>query len=491
MSYALLAFLVILVLAFGFFAWKCRETWRWYHITCGAISLLLGILFLFPTAVVLKSRSAWHKAKEDLEARLVTLEADQQRLKLGDSPTGDDGTGAYSLKEQLNLAGLESGRFWPHLRAQSATSQGAITLVRAAPPAATAEGEPAPAADEAADPAAAAPPVANVPLIPQGLIVYGFSETRQEGIARPIPVFYLGEFRVTSSSPTQVVIEPTFRLEPAQVQAISSGNAPLWSLYERLPIDSHDVFLMPQTESTDEALFGAIDVDAVRGLLGRGANPATIETYLRDGSPARPDDPAETRWVKIEFTQDHQFVVDSATPAGPLDGGFFNAQGEAIDPRLMRGGEGEEAGKVGFSVGEELVLLESAAEPLIRQNVAKVISTYYLRPLNAYSIALRRMRLRLDALDLRRQQQEVEQQVLQDAINATAAAMTSNQETQLKLEQDLAQISVEKSAITSYRSSVAQALENMRQGLADLYRDNLRLHNELVGIHQTIQSQLQ
>ncbi len=485
MSYALLAFLIILVLAFGFFAWKCRETWRWYHITSAALLLILGIVLLFPTAVVLRSRSAWHKAKEDLETRLATLETEQAKLKLGDSPTGSDGNGAFALKEQLNLAALESGRFWPHMRAQSATSQGAITLVRTVPQNQPTGDDEAPA-DDAGETPAATVPVGNLPLIPQGLIVYGFAESRQEGIATPIPSFFLGEFRVTASTPVQVVIEPTSRLEPAQFQAISSGNAAFWSLYERLPIDSHDVFLMPQTESTDEALFGTINEDDVRRLLGR-ASPATIASYLRDGSPAQPDDPPGTRWVKVEFTEEHAIVVDSPQPGTPLDGSFFNAQGEAIDPRLMRGGEGENAGKAVFSAGDQLVLLESAAEPLIRQNLVTVLNTYYLRPLNSYAFALRRIRLRLDELELRRQQQEREQQVLQDAINATAAALTSNQETFVKLEQDLAQVRVERTAIASYRDSTTEALVNLRQRLTDLYHENRQLHSEVVAIHQAAQ----
>jgi len=485
MSYALLAFLIILVLAFGFFMWKSRDTWRWYHITVSTFALLLAIVFLFPTAGTLKSRSAWHKVKEDLEAQLARLEADQATLKYGNPNDPVAGEGALELKEQLHSYSLEAGRRWQNLRAQGGATPAAITLVRVAPVAELPPGmEPDPAAAPAAD---AAPPAGAGPLIPQGLVVYGFAETVQEGVPVPIPTFYLGEFRVTASTPTQVTLAATSPLEGPQTQAITSGQAQSWALYELLPLDSREIFIAPGSEPSDDAVFGRVDEQLVRQSLSRGVTAETINKYLRDGTRAMPDDPPASRWVKVEFTKAHGIIVDSPEQRGALDSGFFDGSGQAVDSRVQRGADN---GAVQFAVGNQVILKEEAANELIDLNVAKLVDSYYFRPLNDYLFVLRRIRLRLNELEIRREELVFEQKVLEDAIAATVAMLASNQEAKLNLEKDLAQIQIEQAAISGYNSTVKTTLTSTRQRLSGLYRDNLRLRNELGEIHSGIEESL-
>lgn len=484
MSYALLAFLVLLVLAFGYFMWQSRDTWRWYHITSATLALLLAILFLFPTAGTLKSRAAWHKVKEDLESQLTRLKSEQEVLKYGDAATGE---GVLDLQEQLHRFSVEAGRRWHSLQAQPGTTPTSVTLVRAAPveelpPGMVPEQPPAEAA--AGEAAADAPPADALPLVPEGLVVYGFAESQQDGLA--VPVFYLGEFRVQSSTPTQVVLAPTGPLEGPQQQAISSGQARQWSIYELLPLDNHEPFIADGSEPSDDQFFGRVDEELVRRLLGNGASEETIASYLRDGSRALPDDPPATRWVKIEFTQAHGIVVDSPEQRGALDGGFFDASGQAVDSRLQRG----EEGTVSFRTGDQVTLKEEAANALIDQGVAKLVDTYYFRPLNDYQFVLRRTRLRIGELAVRTQALQFEQQVLQDAIAATVAMLEANQDAKLKLEKDLAQIQIEQEAIASYNGAVKEDLANTRQTLSGLYRDNLQLRNELEAFHWEIEEAL-
>lgn len=483
MSYALLAFLVLLVLAFGYFMWQSRDTWRWYHITSATLALLLAILFLFPTAGTLKSRAAWHKVKEDLEAQLTRLKAEQEVLKYGDAASGQ---GVLDLQEELHRYSVEAGRRWHSLQAQAGTTPASVTLVRAAPVEELPPGmvPEQPPAEAAAGDAAAAAPVDPLPLLPEGLVVYGFAEAQQEGLA--VPVFYLGEFRVQSSTPTQAVLTPTGPLEGPQQQAISSGQARQWSLYELLPLDNHDAFVAAGSEPNDEQFFGRVDEELVRRLLGNGASPETIASYLRDGSRALPDDPPASRWVKIEFTQSHGIVVDSPEQRGALDGGFFDSSGQAVDSRLQRG----EEGTVSFRTGDQVTLKEEAANQLIDQGVAKLVDTYYIRPLNDYQFVLRRIRLRIGELTIRRQALEFEQKVLQDAVAATVAMLEANQDAKLKLEKDLAQLQIEQAAIASYNASVKENLTSTRQTLSGLYRDNLQLRNELEEFHLEIEEAL-
>lgn len=489
MSYALLAVLLLLVLAFGFFMWKSRDLLRWYTVTASTLSLLLAIVLLLPTAATLKSRAAWHKVKEDLEAQLVRLRSDQESLKNGDPAVGG---GVLNLQQNLHRYSLEAGRRWQNLRAVAGASPTAITLEKVAPasevpPGMEGEVAPPPAAPPA--PAAGTPPAAGAappsPLVPAGLIVYGFAETVRPGLEVAIPTFYLGEFRVRSSTPTQVVLEPTGRLEVPQLQAITSGQASSWSLYELLPLDAHDVFIAEGSEVTDDALFGRVDTELLTQLMGQGLSPNTLAKYTRDGSRALPEDPPPSRWIKIEFTQAHKIAVDSPEQRGALDGGFFDGSGQAVDSRLQRGGED---GSVTFNVGEQLVLKEEAANELIDAGVAKLVDNYYVRPLNDYRMVLRRLRLRLEALGIRRQQLELEQKVLEDAIAATVKMLAANQEAKLKLEKDFAQIQVERNAISAYNGTVRQQLDETRATLTSLYRANLAMRQQLVEIEQGIEA---
>src|SRR5690606_37477892 len=192
------------------------------------------------------SRAAWHKVKEDLEAQLTRLQSEQEVLKYGDAASGE---GVLDLQEELNSYSVEAGRRWQGLQVQPGSTPANVTLVRAAPVDELPPGmvpEQPPADPAAGDPAAGAEPVDAPPLVPEGLVVYGFAEAQQEGLS--VPVFYLGEFRIQSSTPTQVVLAPTGPLEGPQQQAITGGQARQWSLYELLPLDSHDAFVAAGSE---------------------------------------------------------------------------------------------------------------------------------------------------------------------------------------------------------------------------------------------------
>lgn len=478
----LIVVITIVVFTAGYLLWKSRDTWRWFQLTAAAITLILAIVILFPTAGVLKSRRAWNKVKEDLEAQLTKIEAEQELLKYGDPSNPAEGPGVMALQSDLQRFSLEGGRRWPNLRMQNSAA-GSITLSSAAPEAVLPPGMEAPQPPAGA---AAAPAAPALPLIPEGLIVYGFAESQEAGIAVPVPTFYLGEFRVTASGPNQVTLVPTGALEDAQQQAIGGGRAQSWSLYELLPLDGHEPFIALGSEPTDDALFGRVDEELVKRLLGRGVSEATLNEYLRDGSRARPDDPPATRWVRIEFIKPHSVVVDSPEKRNVLDGGFFDGSGQAVDSRLQRG----EDGTVKFKTSDQIVLKEEAANELIDQEAAKLLDTYFVRELNDYRFVLRRIRLRISELAIREQELNYEAKVLEEAIRATEAMLVSNQEAKLKLENDVAKLQTEKQAIKSYTTKVSDEVAATRQHLFGLYRSNLELAAELNEIHSNIAANL-
>lgn len=483
MTIALVTLLVIVVLAAGFLLWKSRDTWRWFHITASALTLILAITLLFPTAGVLKSRNAWNKVKEELEARLVRIEDEQRILKYGDPRDPAAGPGVLELQSQLQRYALEAGRRWPNLRMRD-NKPDSIILVSAAPATALPPGI-APETPPAGEPAAAAG-AAPLPLIPQGLIVYGFAESAEPGVSVPVPTFFLGEFKVTASGPGQVTVAPVGPLEGPQQQAIAGGKAQSWTLYELLPLDSHVPFIAAGSEPADDALFGRVDDEMIKRKFGKSLREPTLNEYLRDGERAKPDDPPSTRWVRIEFIKPHNIVVDSPEKRNVLDGGFFDGTGQAVDSRLQRG----EDGAAKFKVSDRIVVKEEVAKELIEQGVAKELDTYFVRELRDYRFVLRRIRLRISELAIRQQELEYEGKVLQDAIDATVAMLAANQEAKLKLENDVAKIQTERAAIKSYRENVSNDLTKTRQRLVGLYQSNLELAAELKAVHKGIAASL-
>jgi hypothetical protein len=229
-------------------------------------------------------------------------------------------------------------------------------------------------------------------------------------------------------------------------------------------------------------VFGRIDDELVNRLLSNPMSAQSRAEYLRDGTRSLPDDEPLSKWVKIEFTKNHEIVVDSPDQRGALDGGFFDGSGRAVDSRLQHG----DSGKVKFSKDDILIVQEEAADALIDADVARLIDTYYIRPLNDYRFVLRRIRLRLAELQTRTKELTYENEVLQRAIDATVNMKAAAQGEKLKLEQDFEQTEIERKALEVYNAKLEGVVKETRQELVKLYRSNQQLEKELQMFHEAI-----
>src|SRR6056300_803561 len=107
------ALLGVLLIGFFVVVWKASPNWRWYNIVAVCITMILAVVFLFPTAGVLKSRANWHQIKESLEVQLAEISAEQRKLKYGDMQDPQYGIGVAQLGVELSKFGIEAGRRWP------------------------------------------------------------------------------------------------------------------------------------------------------------------------------------------------------------------------------------------------------------------------------------------------------------------------------------------------------------------------------------------
>ncbi len=462
MQYVILLVLIALVIGFFVMIWKASPHWRWYSLVTASITLLLTVAMLFPTAIILKSRSAWHRVKEDQEVRLAAALAERETLNFGNPNDPTAGKGAIQLNQELAKLGAEAGRRWRNLRV--ADMQGkTIRLVQPPPP-----------ADEFGEQPDPPPAEDQGQLVPESLVVYAFAEQPRPGFEFPVPNFYLGEFRVTASDADSVTIEPTSALTPAQEQVIGNRQAVGWALYELLPLDGHEPFMAEGSRPDDENLFGRPNDELITQLLGGRVSEEVLQDYRRDGSRALPDDPKPNRWVKVEFTKPYTENVDSLSQSGALEGGFFDGSGRALDSRLQRGDDG-----VTFDVGDQLVVTERAAEALFDDGVARLVDTYFVRTLNDYRFVLRNSRQRLAEREMRKKELEFENNVLQQAVTSSQNLLVKAQGEQLQLEQDKAQTVVEREAIAQYVEELEQRVKQTRETLVRLYRSNQQLEDEL------------
>jgi hypothetical protein len=273
------------------------KNWHWAQML-----LLLGIFFMSLATLYLgletfRLNRNIRKNINAKEEQLAILKADVNALRRGaissdpavmrvfNSPTFNGET-PYDPEAEGRMPSLSvwttrlqdlaraRGKVWRNALPTAVQQTGAVTVT-------IAPAQLAPAVDPDVAAASGEAPAAAVAAAPQGhglpvgAIVYAFENGAPNPAAPDQGAQYIGEFKVAQATETAVVLEP--------VQAITTliGNRILksiktkttWSLYELMPADNHP-------------LFAGLDEAALKGLL-----PAvTVNEYLRQGTPATPDD---------------------------------------------------------------------------------------------------------------------------------------------------------------------------------------------------------
>lgn len=281
----LLGVLTLVVLVGAFLASK-----RWHvgHVLAVVGFYFASVAFLYLGAQTLKARNGLQKQVTTSEQRLVTTTDAVDALAVGtrvpalvnrlrrdlEVPDGaDEIESVERLAHNLRLTSRARGRVW-----RGAVPAGEVDQtngsVRVGFPAAA---PPAQQTDEFGDPIEAEPaePAAAGRLdLESNAVVYLFEERAQQRSPE-----YLGEFLVkeVDAEGRTALLEPLGQLDLDTYAANRLlGSAGPWSVYETMPADSRD-------------LFAELDEEQLRQLLPEAA----IEEYLRDGTPAEPDDNPE------------------------------------------------------------------------------------------------------------------------------------------------------------------------------------------------------
>jgi len=470
--------LFLLLVSFAVVVWKAASNWRWFSILAVVLTMLLAIVFPFPTAVVLKSRSAWHKVQADLEKQVVALQEETTRIKLGEV-VGTEAVrsgGLVDLQSELAGLALEAGRRWRNLQFKSGNLNAKpISILLGAPPVDATGGQPAEPADGAE----------AKQLVPDQTVVYGFSEIEDDETLVMAPRFYLGEFIVKASNANELTLVPAGPLEDNQVEYIKQGKARSWLLCELLPPDGHYPFLSSDEPETGNCL-GSVDEALVKALLAE-ASEESQRAYLDDGRARNPDDPEATHWVEVQFTKKHKIQVDSPGQQRSLiDGGFYDGNGRALDAALQHG----EDGYITFEINDKILLKNEGASDLLDLGVVKRLGDYYLRPLNDYGFLFSRIRLNLLTLADQKKELTSEKAVLEEMFGKTQQMLVNNQNVNRKLELDLKQSEVERESIREYSEKLAAEAKEMFDEMNRLEQENAELEQQIEQKHLKIEREL-
>ena len=248
-----------------------------------------------------------------------------------------------------------------------------------------------------------------------------------------------------------------------------------------MPVDGHQWF-----DGADEQRQAQLPK-----MLG-GVPQPVLQAYLRDGRPATDTDPPEHVWLEVKFLKDYEMAVDA--PAGTsLDTEAFNSEGQAVNPRLQRKGEGEDAGKVKFGPEppriQTAILDKLTAQELIDGGIAALAADskpIYRRPLNDYERKLHGIHDRVVELTSRVRQLDMDNKALLVSNEKANEQAKLVEELKGMLSEDLQKTKYERDELKKYHDALAERVNKVQAELSQLYRANKAIAREMAELSQRI-----
>lgn len=475
--------LAIVVIIFLVVAGLSSRTWRALHVTAVYFVFFAGVSFAVLAASSLKTKQQWKKQADDYEQQLAEANEQYRKILYGD-PTVDQQTEVTleDARARLTRLSLDRGRVWRQCTPTGGTPNGRRPQVVVATN--------APGAD----------PRPN--RIEADSILYVFREAISAD-GHPVPVAYVGEFRVTTAADDQVTITPMHDLENYQMNQMRRSGV-TWALYEMMPLDGHRAFVDPnervQIEQDNISIFGTVDEAAIQEIFNVVNNenflstaefpvdpltPAQLDKLVtervRDGGRAEPSDPSLNTFMKVRFLKSHSIVVDYANVQSSLTSQYFDNAGTAISERLKRGEP------VQFRTDDIGVLHISDAQPLINDGTCELMERLFIRDLVDYDQLYFEIRTQLRELAL-----------LETAVNKTLARINAaearideqfaiRQTERQNLEDDQANVAKEITALQGYVQRMNANRKDLYDNLSKLYVTNNQLASQIAEAHARIQ----
>ena len=416
----IIALLAVFFLVSCVLAYFSAKTWHWLHVTAALLTFLAGSMSLIVTANYLEKEKEVRIRFQQLEEQLAQAIEQGRTLKTGD-PAKDvqDEPTVTELEGRFNrLISYQRGRVWRACELKQAQgNQFQLQVIKDT--------------DDAAH------------GITSGHTLFAFLEQLPldrdgDGNGDPVdldgdgqanemillPGGYVGEFLVTASDAKTVTIKPSLVLDTLQ-QDLSKKQAS-WVLYEMMPVDGHVMFAssdddgrteyVQPNDEVDQDIFGEMNEDELRKVFSdavkvtfpKMAPPQQqvyvnelLKPYTSDGHRLTVDEdrqqPDEVKWYKVVFLTPHSIEVDATTSIQGTRS-YFDTQGLAVDPRLMRKSKEGQKSTVTFKKddigifmkGSEDVdeggseIIDNDLDDWIEKGICRLITPIYVRQLNSY-----------------------------------------------------------------------------------------------------------
>ncbi len=393
-SRALIIWIVILLLFIGSIAaaYFGARYWHWAHVTLVVFVFLAAVGFFVLTSEVLRINAVLRKQANQLEVDLAQVKSNIDGLERGTKnsqiinqlaanevaiPEEADSIPSLSdLEHRLHLETRLRGRVWRKIAPAGFDPQtGTLNLTIESPQ-------------------------------PSGIaadtIVFLFEQGQASTPDPTQGAQYLGEFRVKEAVGQQATLVAVNQLDEVELQRLANSPGP-WSLHETMPIDRN-------------SMFAGLSEKELRKLLPE----ESVEEYLRQGTPAGPDD---DQWHVLGLDEEDN-------PVGPED-------------------------------------MDKAAKKV------------YQRRLRDYASEFAELNRRRVALWAGMEAVAKDNERLQLALASAEKLQAFREEEIRKLSIDLAGIKKERSIIEGHLAKVQQQLARVRQQLQQTIAENRRLADEL------------
>lgn len=418
------------------------------------VGVFLGaVTFFILAAMTLKTHASWRTAYNKKQQELAEAEAEHTKLLLGDreaAAAGSDSAPSDKTGDESGDAAEGDAVPTDELAATSADNEllamgnrqlryelGAVREDRGK----TWYGTGTLALPNAEVNITAPGPVQIVPNMP----LYIF-EAKEGGS-------FVGEFKVTSVDGSSVKLALTETLAPDQQQALAA-KAGDWIVRSIMPVDSHEAF---RGLSKDELTM--LIPQAATGL-DAAAYSALLEEYLRDGTPAKPGDPADRVFKTVKITKETTLE-------------FTDSKGEKFTQTLHSGDDEHPA---------TILVSSEKAQELVAQHEAEIVDNtgIYVRPLRNYENTRRVLNVRLFELTDRSAQVKAQTARVDAAIkDANEVRLVSLMKEETGLKADLEKMKRDRDVVKKYLDDLTAQQAQLHADFKKHYGESIRLAAEL------------
>lgn len=507
-----LVLMIVSLFVFIYLIVITAKSWGALHTTMLCFIFIESWVFLMFAGRALDKRVAMLKDYSTTKANVEKLQKEVQKLTWGGENISEAQEAFMPLSGQVRRLAADRGRVWRNVSKMGV--EGNKVRLEIVPPAPVANVE---------DPAAAggAAPAPAIDTIPQNMIVYAFTQGAPNTAAAPVatpatteaaspadasatdpapaepaplpaetpagdgasaltvPLVYLGEFRVTESTPGNVVVEPVTPLEPNQIKALTEES--ILALYETLPQDSHDAFLTKGSVPNEQSVFGTVD-EAKLASQFTGLPPARrealIANYKRDGGASTDNDAKLNVYQLVEVVNPIKKDVDGGK-VNLAEQGYFDPAGRTIDSRLMLGGDQKE---VTLNPGKQLLLPQGPdVADLLQKGDLKLIRNVYVRPLNSYEKGLVRLKAHRAEVNRLLDMSNREADLLQRANESALATRENYVKLQSQITADIEKFQQEIGILNKEIAAINSQYQSTRKEMVDYWNAIHQAHDALVG----------